>query len=157
MIDAHRDYYGIDQVPEFWEWLVHQGLAGSVKILPEIHDEIHAGKDRLARWVKEGEVKRALLLDEEANGELVTRVVYEGYAADLTDSELEEVGRDPFLIAYALADPAQRCVVTTESSKPKRRRANRHIPDVCHDLGIRCCTTFTMTRELGFRTDWGGR
>ena len=30
------------------------------------------------------------------------RLTEEGYAPDLTDVEIEEIGRDPFLIAYAL-------------------------------------------------------
>ena len=27
LIDANRDYYGIGQVDEYWEWLVHCGKA----------------------------------------------------------------------------------------------------------------------------------
>ena len=41
-----------------------------------------------------------------------SKVVSAGYAPDLTDDEVEKIGRDPFLIAYALADPPERCVVT---------------------------------------------
>ena len=33
-----------------------------------------------------------------------------GYAADLTDQEIEQVGRDPLLIVYALSEPADRWV-----------------------------------------------
>ncbi len=40
MIDANRDYYGIDRVPEFWEWLEYQGSQGKVKIPLEIYEEI---------------------------------------------------------------------------------------------------------------------
>jgi hypothetical protein len=79
-------------------------------------------------------------------------VVNTGYAPDLRDDEIEWLGQDPFLLAYAWAAPAERCVVTTERSRPGRLRANRHIPDVCGDLGIRCCHTFQLTRLLGFRT-----
>ncbi len=32
LIDAKRDYYPIDRIPEFWEWLVHMGNEGFVKI-----------------------------------------------------------------------------------------------------------------------------
>ena len=34
--------------------------------------------------------------------EQVTRVLEYGYASDLTDEELIRIGRDPFLVAYAL-------------------------------------------------------
>jgi hypothetical protein len=83
-------------------------------------------------------------------------VIRSGYAADLTDEEVAEIGRDPFLVAYGLVDAGNRCVVTTEQSKPSRTRANRHLPDVCIDLGVRSCHTFTFLREAGFRTNWQG-
>lgn len=57
-----------------------------------------------------------------ANLGLVQTVLIDGYASDLTDDELEQIGRDPFLIAYALADHGMRCVVTVESSEPKKQR-----------------------------------
>lgn len=28
LIDANRDYYGLDSVPQFWEWLIHMGQQG---------------------------------------------------------------------------------------------------------------------------------
>ena len=39
-----------------------------------------------------------LLLTEAVRVDLVARVTEEGYADDLTDDEIEKVGRDPFLI-----------------------------------------------------------
>ena len=36
LIDANRDYYPIARVPEFWDWLVHNGSAGFVKIPIEV-------------------------------------------------------------------------------------------------------------------------
>jgi hypothetical protein len=80
-------------------------------------------------------------------------VIAKGYAPDLTDDEVEQVGRDPFLIAYALASK-DRCVVTVETSAPKKQRQNRKVPDVCRVMGVRPCTPFELNRELGFRTRW---
>ena len=154
LIDANRDYYHLRRVPEFWKWLVHVGNQGLVKLPREVYEEIKDGDDDLAEWIKQPEVKDALLFNADAEPAFVSQVVEEGYAPDLTDDELEKVGRDPFLIACALSDPTFHCVVTTEVTKPGRRRANRHIPDVCEDLGIRCCDTFEFVRELDFRTDW---
>jgi hypothetical protein len=71
----------------------------------------------------------AILLDEAVEPNLVADVINNGYAPDLTDDETLQIGRDPFLIAYALASPANRCVVTTEVSAPSKRRQNRRIPD----------------------------
>jgi hypothetical protein len=44
LITAGNTYYPIDQVPEFWEWLHYQGMAGNIKLPLEIMEEILAGK-----------------------------------------------------------------------------------------------------------------
>jgi hypothetical protein len=134
-------------------------MLGDLKIPLENYEEIKDGsndaeRDLLFAWIKDDANKEAVLLCEEVDPELVARVVAEGYAADLTDDEIEQIGRDPFLIAYALNQPANRCVVTTEVSKPRRTRQNRHIPDVCTNLGVSCCDTFVMLRTLQFSTNW---
>ncbi len=136
LITAQNLYYPIDSVPEFWSWLVHKGNAGDLKMPIENYEEVKDGgtdevKDLLFAWIKAEEVKAAILFDERADPAIVAKVIDEGYASDLTDDEIVQIGRDPFLIAYALASPADRCVVTTEVSAPRKQRQNRRIPDVC--------------------------
>ena len=156
LIDAHRDYYPIERVPEFWEWPLKMGELGRIKVPQEIYEEIVLPKpsrsDKLLDWLEEHRYE--LVLNEQAEVPVVSNVTAMGYADDLTDEQIERLGRDPFLIAYALADVQNRCVVTTERSKPNRVPANRHIPDVCNHLSIRWCDTFALIRELDFRTDW---
>ena len=82
------------------------------------------------------------------------RVMVEGYAPNLNEHELVKLGRDPFLIAYALVNPAGRRIVTTEVSRPKKRRANRKIPDVAKRFGIETLNPFQFARELDFTTNW---
>lgn len=154
LIDANRDYYPIERIPEFWEWLAHHGAEGNAGIPLEVYEEVKDATGDLGEWAREQRVRAALLLDEEADASLVSRVIDKGYAVDLTDDEVEKLGRDPFLIAYALSRLGDRCVVTTERSKPGKQRANRRIPDVCSDLGIPCCDTFRFVRELDFKTGW---
>lgn len=154
LIDANRDYYLIERVPEFWDWLEHHGSNGNVKIPLEVYEEIKEGDDDLAQWSKRNEVADALLLEEDADPGTVARIAEEGYAPDLTDDEVAQIGRDPFLISYAVTDLGNRTVVTTEVSKPRRRRANRHVPDVCRDFGIPCVNTFEFVRVLDFSTGW---
>jgi len=159
LITAHNLYYPIDSVPEFWAWLVHQGGGGDLKMPLENYEEVKDGstdedKDLLFGWIKAAEVKAAILFDEKVDTDLVARVINDGYAPDLTDDEVIQIGRDPFLIAYALASPADRCVVTTEVSAPRKQRQNRRIPDVCATMGVVCCNTFAMTKALGFKTGW---
>jgi Domain of unknown function (DUF4411) len=158
LITANNLYYPIDRVPEYWEWLAYMGNQGHVKMPFEIFEEVKAGpadaeKDLLFAWLQEATNKSALLLDEEVDLDLVRRVIAEGYAPDLTDDEVEQIGRDPFLIAYGLA-AKERCVVTVETSSPKKQRQNRKVPDVCKAMGTDCCNPFELNRALGFRTQW---
>ena len=134
------------------------GNQGHVKMPFEILEEIKDGpedaeKDLLFAWLQEEANTNALLLEESVVPNLVQKVIAEGYAPDLTDDEVEQIGRDPFLIAYALAG-RERCVVTVETSAPKKQRQNRKVPDVCKAMGAKCCNPFELNRELGFRTQW---
>ena len=52
--------------------------------------------------------------------ESALRSVLKAYAPDLDDSEVEQIGRDPFLISYGLVDTASRVVVSNEVSKPSK-------------------------------------
>lgn len=156
LITANNSYYAIDQVPEFWDWLQHQAACGEIKMPIEIIEEVKPGRtenDLLFEWIRESENQEVLLLEEDVDPALVRRVVRDGYSNDLTDDEIEQLGRDPFLIAYGMAG-AERCVVTTEVSKPSKIRHNRKIPNVCDTLSVRCEDPFTVYRALGFRTDW---
>lgn len=152
LIDANRDYYPLERVPEFWNWLHHAAAAGNLKVPREIYDEITAGNGDLVDWLKQSYIKQNLIFDEDPEPDLVDRVVSRGYAADLSDLEVNKLGRDPFLIAYALAKPDERWVITNEASKPNRQRANRHIPDVCKTLHVNCDNTFALIRMLDFHT-----
>ena len=152
LIDANRDYYPLARVPQFWEWLQHAAAAGSLKVPVEIYDEITAGSGDLVDWLKQREIKRGLVFNENAEPRLVEQVVSTGYAPDLSDLELNKVGRDPFLIAYALAKRDERWVITNEAPKPTKQRANRHIPDVCKTVHVECDNTFFLIRMLDFHT-----
>jgi hypothetical protein len=159
LITANNGYYGIDRVPEFWEWLVFQGGASRCKLPIEIYEEIKAGrkdeeKDLLLKWAKETTTRDKLVLDEEVDPALANRAVTAGYASDLTDDEIILLGRDPFLLAYAMKDPAARCIVTVETTKKTRTRAKSKMPDVCEKLGVRCVDTIKFLQELDFRTTW---
>jgi hypothetical protein len=156
LITAANTYYGISRVPEFWSWLQHQAVTGRVKIPIEMYEEVLEGggqDDELLTWVKNDNNRAALVLNEISNPQHVRRVVSEGYANDLSDDEVEKIGRDPFLIAYAFEN-VERCIVTTEVSKPKRQRHNRHVPDVCQSLKVSCCGPWELNNNLGFKTGW---
>ena len=151
LIRAHEDYYPLDRVPQFWTWLEQEAMAGRINMPFEIHNEIAVSTGPLRDWICSKDIKEALVLDEEVDTDLAERVLTEGYGAHLTDSDLEKIGQDPFLIAYALA-AVDRAVVTKEMPKPGARRANRKIPDVCDTLNVRWMRDFDLYRTLKFTT-----
>jgi hypothetical protein len=154
LIAASNMYYPMDQIPEFWDWIEHHARRGTIKLPLEIVEEVLAGTkndDPLLPWVQM--LRSILELDESADPAIVDKVVKDGYAPDLTDDEMDVIGQDPFLIAYALAG-TERCVVTTEVSKPTKKRQNRKIPDVCGTFGVPAMNLFAFNRELGFKTSW---
>jgi uncharacterized protein DUF4411 len=71
-----------------------------------------------------------------------------GAAVELADGSM---AGDPFLIAYALAQ-SDRVVVTKEVSKPSKLRANRKVPDVCDDVGVKWIKDFDFFKVAGFST-----
>lgn len=159
LITANNTYYPIDRVPEFWEWLADKTKSGEIKMPLEIFEEVKEGgkdkdKDLLLAWLKDDNLKKTLVLDEEVDVAHVQSVINTGYAPDLTDDQIEFLGRDPFLIAYGLASPSDRVIVTTEVSAPGKKKQNRKVPDVCKTMGVSSCDTFQCLKALNFSTSW---
>lgn len=154
LIRADRTYYPLKRFPVFWVWLLHHAGAGNIKVPQEQYEEVVVGKGELVNWLCEKSNKDALLLPGVVNPELVTRATEEGYAPDLNEAELVTVGKDPFLIAYGLVSIADRTIVSFETSAPRKQRANRKIPDVCADFGLKCITLFDLIDTLDFTTNW---
>ncbi len=149
LIRAHADYYPMDRIPPFWTWLLSMGTADVIKMPLEIYHEVATSTDMLGTWLKRSDVKKAILLEEATNGPRVRRIIVEGYAPDLNDVELEEIGRDPFLVAAALGGP-DRVVVTREVSGPSKKRANRKLPDICAQFCVPVINDFALYRALNF-------
>jgi hypothetical protein len=154
LISANNKYYPINRVPEFWDWLIHNAQNGHVKLPIEIIDEVIKGNtdDPLYKWIYESNHFEVLTLDEDINMISLQRVINKGYASNLTEDEVESIGRDPFLIAYAI-DRNDRCVVTNET-RSNRTRHKRKIPDVCDYFSIPCCDIFAFNEKLNFSTSW---
>lgn len=155
LITAHNTYYALHRVPEFWQWLRHHGAQGTIKIPPAIYAEIEDGNDALADWMAGAESKEALLFGEApllAHVQAVSAL----YGDNLSEEDIETIGKDPFLIAAALVDPNDRLVVTAEVAKPGRQGANRHIPDIRDDIGVQWCSPVEFLNALNFSTGWAG-
>ncbi|MHB1673108.1 MAG: DUF4411 family protein [Acidobacteriaceae bacterium] len=151
LISAHEDYYPIDRIPQFWIWLLDRADAGQVKIPFEIYGEIAIYTGLLKNWITDPSASKKLLLSAQIDPANLNKVITAGYAAGLDDSEVEKIGRDPFLVGYALPYGNGVTVVTKETSAPSKQRANRKVPDVCKTFGVRCLNDFQFYRELDFK------
>ncbi len=160
LINAKNQYYPLGRVPEFWDWLVHQGQQGHIKIPLEVYEEFQDTQggdgelDELAEWASLQSTKDALEFEEESDPDLIQTVIYQGYLENPTDADVAKMGRDPFLISYGLVDAANRTIVTAETPKPSAQGSNRKVPDVCDALGIQHINGFELIQVLDFSTGW---
>jgi hypothetical protein len=106
--------------------------------------------DGTYKWVADGVVKKALLLGENVSAPLVSKCTKDGYAPDLTDSELLQIGRDPFLIAYAMVSPKDRCIVSNEVSAPSKNTAQTQDSGCVHDHGRPVLQYLSNDADAGF-------
>lgn len=153
LIRANTDYYPMDRVPQFWNWLIKQAENGKIKIPFEIYSEIAKGNDELQKWIVQDHVRDALVIEEDLDGNVVKRVFKTGYGLDkevIDENELEKTGQDPYLIIYALMGE-ERVVVTKEVSKPSKKGGGRKVPDACDDCNIKWMDDFALYRALNFR------
>jgi len=156
LITANDTYYELDRFQPFWDWIRAEAKRNVVKIPQEILDEISPASEDFRIWLA---TNHAVLSSHEVHSPtLEESVLLNGYGfneSDLDDVATVEQTNDAILIAYALADQSNRCVVTLEGVQspyaqlPKPR--NRKIPLVCHLLGVACINTFDLIRELDFR------
>lgn len=150
LIRAHGDYYPIDRIGAFWNWLLARANEGTIKTPVEIFNEVSHSPDRLGQWLRQPDVRKAILLAEPTDSQALNAVIQRGYAPDLNDVELLSLTRDPFLVAAAMMQ-TNRIVVTREVSKPTRLRHNRKLPDVCNSMGVPWINDFELWRKLDFR------
>lgn len=116
LINAARDVYPEDRVPEFWRWLHHHVEAGNVKTLKPVCKKLKARQpeDTLARWIREHEVS---ILVEPAPAVLIRRVIRDGYGQP-REAHLLHIEIDVLLVAAALAAPDSRTVGHDGGSTP---------------------------------------
>lgn len=154
LIRADREAYPLSRFPVLWNWLLYQGDAGRVKITLEQYEEIAVGTGALVDWLSDDAHRQALLLPDDVDLPTVQQVLNGGYAPDLDEDEVEKIGRDPFLVAHAMAVIGERTVVTFEVSASSKQRANRKLPDVCAQFDVPCMTVYDLIKTLDFSMGW---
>ena len=100
LITAHNTYLALHRVPEFWEWILHHGADGSIKLPKDIYEEVEDGHDALADWMNAAATKEALLSPDDANLAHVRHVMAQ-YGGNFTDADAY-VTASPLGIGYLL-------------------------------------------------------
>lgn len=146
-ITAHRQWYGFDFCPGFWEWLRQAHGAGVVFSAGRVRSELD-GDDALAEWVSElppGFFLEESAADATAFGQVATWAQSQRYQPSAVSNFLRSA--DFALVAQALA--RQLAVVTLEVRSNTQRIIK--IPDACAAVGVRYLTPYGMLREARVR------
>lgn len=143
-IQAKNLHYGLDFCPAFWDWLVCNNAAERVFSIDKVADEIVAGGDELAAWMR----SRGAALVRPTNARVAAK--FRAVSTWATSQQYEPAAihaflqvADFYLIAHALADG--HVVVTHEvpANTPKRIK----VPNACLGLGLRFMTPYEMLRR----------
>ncbi len=152
-ITAKNTYYDPALVPAFWSWLEDQARRGTVASTDLVYDELKAGDDDLAEWVKD---HRDSLFRFESSSKAVAAHVAslgkwakaEGYKPHAVEEFMDLPRADPFLVGVG-AEFGHVVVMLEIPAGSKRKKVK--IPDACDHLGVQWENTFEMMRGLGAR------
>lgn len=142
-MSANNLHYGLDFCPAFWEWLEHKGHTGEVFSIDKVSDEIEAGQDALAAWVKvhgAALFRRTVPALASRLGEVADWVTGQQYTPAAINTFLQAA--DFYLVAHALAGDHVLVSHEVPSNSPGRIK----IPNACLGLRVRFMTPFQMLR-----------
>ncbi|MCC6270439.1 MAG: DUF4411 family protein [Microbacteriaceae bacterium] len=148
-ITAKNNYYGVDFVPGFWEWIAEEYLVNDLRSIAAVRDELLAQEDALTAWARE--MPQDFWLEE-----LETDVSSLRAIASWTmtgDPRFMQQARTDFLATadyrlVAQAHAGGHVVVTHEAPQPGGKKRIK-IPDVCAEFDVEQREPFELFRELG--------
>ncbi len=152
-IQAHRTTYPLDIATGFWSKVQQLANAGTIVSIDKVKAEVYDKNDAIESWCKanlsQGFFKSTADIIAEysrvTNWALSSGAHYLPYALN---EFLDADEADAFIVAFCLADPANRIAVTQEISQPNRRNKVK-IPDCCKAMGVSYLTTIEMFRQSG--------
>lgn len=146
-IEAKNRYYSFDICPGFWEWMDQAAPAGTSHSITKVYDELVAGNDDLAKWIKSRKDGRFLDVSDpptqQAFAQIAQTVQGGKYTAEAKRNFL--AGADPWLVAKAMTISA--VIVTHERADPKSKR-RVPLPNICINFGVNHTNTFSHLQKL---------
>ncbi|RMG25114.1 MAG: DUF4411 family protein [Bacteroidetes bacterium] len=151
-IQAHRANYPLDIVVSFWNKVKQLADQGIIISIDKVKKELFDQNDELETWCREN-LPPYFFKSSDDTISYYTQVCEwavsrnSHYLPRAIDEFLDAEEADAFLVGFALADPANRMIVTQEISQPNRRNKIK-IPEACDALNIRYINTIGMFRAL---------
>jgi len=151
-IEAHRVTYPLDVAMGFWDKIKKMAHVGTIISIDKVKGELYDKNDELERWCKTNLPNdffksSASVISEYRKVSAWAISMNNHYSPNAINEFLDADEADAFLIAYSLADPVNRTVVTHETSAPQKKSKIK-IPDCCNALDVNYVTTIEMFREL---------
>ena len=150
LIQAKNLHYSMDFCPAFWDFIDRKAPSSTIASISFVYDELVAGSDELAVWVKErkDDISFLDLSDRETQLkyiEIVNYVNSNGFGQAHIDRFLD--GADPWLIAKASVMGAT--LVTHEVLAVGTGIKKVKIPNICKAFGVEYINPFEMISNLG--------
>lgn len=147
LIQSYKMYYQFNFCPAYWEWIEQLNTGGLLSI-DKVYDELSAGNDTLAEWVKSRKSK-FVKFDSISSQVLpdIYKILKNGNVPNNRIIDfMENSLADSYLIAYA---KAHNCILITHEERTSKLNCKRkvHIPDVCDALGVNCTTIYEIMRK----------
>jgi hypothetical protein len=152
-IQAHRVSYPLDVAFSFWNKVKQLSEEDKIVSIDKVKNEIYDKNDALEEWcrtnLQDGFFKESSEVIA-AYGQVSTWAISRSthYMPNALNEFLDADEADAFIVAYALADPLNRIVVTHEISEPNRKNKIK-IPEACIALNVQFVNTIDMFRQLG--------
>jgi len=152
-IQAKNGPYGFDIAPGFWEFLDQQISKGTIFSSIEVYEELVAGNDVLADWIKVRKHSGGFIdsdADVQSTYREIADFVSKVYADHQVSLFLEKA--DPWVIALAKVGNA---IVVTQETLIIGPHQKIKIPNICKEFGVEYMDTYQMMRILkaSLRTD----
>jgi hypothetical protein len=149
LIAAKNTYYAFDIVPAFWDWLTRAHAAGKVFVVEKVAEEILAGADELATWMRQRPASFRLTpvaADAPSMAKVARWANGAGYAQGAVATFLG--AGDFFLVSQALT--LNYAVITNEKPEPGSKKRIK-IPDACNAVGVRWMNSFQLLKQENVR------
>lgn len=152
-IQAHRFHYPIDVAAGFWNKVRQLAEEGRVISIEKVKKELYDKNDALEEWCRNNlpedffkDTSVVMATYGQVTSWAMSRAGH--YLPNALNEFLDADEADAFLVAFCLAAPSNKFVVTQEVSEPKRQNKVK-IPDACLALNVSYLNTIEMFRQSG--------